>query len=793
MNARDDDNRTPLHWAVRQGTPEVVALLLAAGAEVDARDEDGATPLLGPGRWEYSGDRAVPEPAAVDLLLDAGADANARDRSGRTVLHTAVSEPDAPNALPSAGRLLESGADPNARDDQGRTPLHLAVAGDNEALVNTLLQAGADVHARAGGGASALHAAAGASADPAVLAALLEAGVDVGARDSRGATALHKAARSGKSTAVVEFLLEAGAEVAELDSAGETALHHAASADNTATVAALLAAGADVHARNRNGETALHKGASWPSVHAGSIATILVHGGADINALDDAGRTPLQLAFRHNNWWARYELQELGAEPEAQDIPERNAGPGICELLDRDFVNAATAESLKECIESGADVNSRDRTGQTPLHRVAGGWGDPVELVSLLVGAGAIVDARDEHGRTPLHDALDAENPAVFERLIQLGADPTLPDDSGNVPDPTSCRRWNTRIFFGIAQADVVAHCIRRGADVTDAFEERTRTGRAGTTPLHLASMWTRDPAVISVMAGAGADVNARDDRNYAPLHLTARHNANPAIVSALLEAGAEVNAWATGYHVDEGWDYTPLHEATANRNPAVAAVLVEGGAHVNARGWEGWTPLHLAAARACGPVVINMLAGAGADPNLRANKGQTPLHEAARTNDNPEVIAALLKAGADVNVRAGGGRTPLHTAAKEANPAVVAVLLEAGADVNARTRDGNTPLHEAASWASNPAVLELIVKAGADLQARGRWGRTPLHAAGRPAKFSVLLSLGADPTALDDDGRTPSDRVPPEMWDIEGSSSADTRLVQNCRGLTLSRSPGRE
>ena len=312
------------------------------------------------------------------------------------------------------------------------------------------------------------------------------------------------------------------------------------------------------------------------------------------------------MAFRHNNWWVRYELQELGAEPEAQDTPERNAGPGICEVLDWAFVNAATAESLKECIESGANVNARDRTGQTPLHRlvstqgrnpfahtlirtlleagadvnasmesghtplhrVAGVRGGPVELVSLLVGAGAIVDARDEHGRTPLHDALDAENPAVFDRLVQLGADPTLPDDSGNVPDPTSCRRWNTRIVFGIAQADVVAHCIRQGADVTDAFEERTRTGRAGTTPLHLASMWTRDPTVISVMAGAGADVNARDDRNYAPLHLAARHNANPAIVSALLDGGAEANAWATGYHVDEGWTTPRCMRRRRTRTP---------------------------------------------------------------------------------------------------------------------------------------------------------------------------------------------------------------------------------
>lgn len=290
------------------------------------------------------------------------------------------------------------------------------------------------------------------------------------------------------------------------------------------------------------------------------------------------------------------------------------------------------------------------------------------------------------------------------------------------------------------------------------------------------------DADAVRFCLRAGADINAHDDRTRSPLHVAARYNADPAIVAALLEAGADVGAWRTGYHVDEGWDYTPLHDATENPNPAVAAVLLDAGADANARGWEGRTPLHLAAARACGPVVINMLAGAGADPNLRADEGQTPLHEAARTNDNPEVIAAVLEAGADVNVRAGWGWTPLHTAAQEANPAVVAVLLEAGADVNARASYGNTPLYLAARRNPDPAVLELLVEAGADLQARGRWGQTPLHAATAPAKSSVLLRLGADPHALDDGARTPGDRVSPEMWVTWTVSSADTRLVQNCR-----------
>lgn len=114
--------RTPLHEAVvSNSNPEVVAALIAAGADVHARadldseSEPHATPLY----WAAS---ANPDTRVLELLVQAGADVNERGGSGRTPLHIAALRN--PVAFPM---LLELGADPEAVDRHGRTPMDYAV------------------------------------------------------------------------------------------------------------------------------------------------------------------------------------------------------------------------------------------------------------------------------------------------------------------------------------------------------------------------------------------------------------------------------------------------------------------------------------------------------------------------------------------------------------------------------------------------------------------------------------------------------------------------------------------
>ncbi|MDQ7827350.1 MAG: ankyrin repeat domain-containing protein [Candidatus Eremiobacteraeota bacterium] len=110
---------TFLHFAVRKGKGEIAKLLIAKGADVNARDEKGNTPLF-EACQDLPGETQSKD--LIKLLLDKGADINARNSKGKTLLHNAVlSGNDNEVKL-----LLSLGADGSIKDKSGNTPLRYA-------------------------------------------------------------------------------------------------------------------------------------------------------------------------------------------------------------------------------------------------------------------------------------------------------------------------------------------------------------------------------------------------------------------------------------------------------------------------------------------------------------------------------------------------------------------------------------------------------------------------------------------------------------------------------------------
>ena len=136
VNSKAEDNQTPLHYASWHGHFEVAKLLLANGANINAR-----TKLWNWAPLHYASDKGHLE--MVKFFLENGANPNASSYGADTSLHLASLE----GHFEIAKLLVKYGADVNVKTKRGRTPLHHAVFSERINIVELLLVKGADVNA----------------------------------------------------------------------------------------------------------------------------------------------------------------------------------------------------------------------------------------------------------------------------------------------------------------------------------------------------------------------------------------------------------------------------------------------------------------------------------------------------------------------------------------------------------------------------------------------------------------------------------------------------------------------
>ncbi|MCP4849575.1 MAG: hypothetical protein GY899_16675, partial [Verrucomicrobiaceae bacterium] len=157
INARDQNGSTPLHWAARYGQKQVVELLINKGADVNAKDNSGSTPLDRATQGNHADIAGLLRAqgantgtihvvarngylAGVQAYLDAGVDINARDQNGSTPLHWAALE----GHKEIVELLINKEADVNANDNTGNTPLDLAIRYERLSIADLLRTQGAN-------------------------------------------------------------------------------------------------------------------------------------------------------------------------------------------------------------------------------------------------------------------------------------------------------------------------------------------------------------------------------------------------------------------------------------------------------------------------------------------------------------------------------------------------------------------------------------------------------------------------------------------------------------------------
>jgi cytohesin len=207
-SAGDVFGQTPLHYAAAGGQVEAARLLLANGADVEAKTDLGATPL-DTAEGEQNKDM-------MELLLANHADINGRDHDGfqQSPLFNAVLE----RHREEAEFLIQHHADVNATDYYGRTPLVNAVNNNDKDMVELLLANHADPNAKDKEGTTPLHLAVEVAFyhhDKQIIELLLANHADVNAKGKEGTPlgmAIEYSKHGDEMNDVVDLLRSHGAQ-----------------------------------------------------------------------------------------------------------------------------------------------------------------------------------------------------------------------------------------------------------------------------------------------------------------------------------------------------------------------------------------------------------------------------------------------------------------------------------------------------------------------------------------------------------------------------------------------------
>ncbi|MBD2667221.1 ankyrin repeat domain-containing protein [Richelia sinica FACHB-800] len=285
--------------------------------------------------------------------------------------------------------------------------------------------------------------------------------------------------------------------------------------NNEALAERLIQAGANVNAKDTKGDTPLHYlGASTKN------AQLLLSRGAKVNVRNQNGSTPLHNVFGQK-----------------------------------------TAAVIKLLINQGAEVNARNQEQMTPLHFAANSG--KADITELLIRSGADINARSNQNWTPLH--YGASNLEVAKKLIQAGANLTIQNRDGAV------------IHSNNLEPAVLKLLLDRGVNVN-------LRNRQGQTPLHVHRF---KPALVKLLLARKAQVNLRDAQGRTPLH------------DVSLEVAQQLVAAKAYLNVQDNLGRTPLHQAVLEEQsffaPELVTLFLSKNARVDLKDKQGKTALDLA------------------------------------------------------------------------------------------------------------------------------------------------------------------------------------------------------
>ncbi len=622
------------------------------------------------------------------FLIQKGADVN-KDAQGNTLLYLAVQNKDKEMVL----LLLENGVDVN-KDAQGNTPLHLAVQNSDKEMALLLLENGVDVNVQNRKGKSALHFDFVLKTD--LLDKVLALGGDVNLADIDGNKPYHLAKRFSNPDVLAKLQPE---DISK----------------------AKPCFGADVNEKDQNAQTLLHK------VETVDLALCLVRAGADENAVDLNGQTPLMTQIIQKNWSVvRYLLDIKTTNFNHQD----NLGNTFLHYY------YLAGENVFYSFSKLEQINVQNKEGKTPLHYFVEKNMDDGPFLYEAKKNRSLVDfnVKDNLGRTPLF-YLNRKSPII--RFFDL----TVQDNLGNTALVyiDDSRRFEDLYHAGARFGDVVNLNDKELLDLNEKKKAQLifkiqfllskndlrslKTLIVGMMNSDLKAEYSsllleyasryKQKELYEILKEVDINAKGKEDKTLFQKTLSSQ-NPNIKLIETLLDTGADVN------EQDEMGE-TPLHKALATQNPKeIVSLLIKYGADVNIKDKEGRLPIHKVLSSQMPDIrLLTLLLKNGAGVNEQDEMGETPLHKALATQYPNEIISLLIKHGADVNIKDKEGRLPIHKVLSSQKPDIrlLTLLLENGADVNAKDKNGETPLQKALKLPHSFHFSQVLLKHGAVIE----------------------------------------------------------------------------
>ena len=496
-----------LHRAAMDGDLDSYPKKNRTGKSYDIADSHGKTPLI------FAAANGHVD--VVERLLSLGADINLGDSDGRSPLHHAAAN----GYTQALEALIQAGAHVNQLDEIGRTPLHLAASYGFEDCLQALLTAGAIVNGHDWAFSSTpLHLAArGNYAD--VVAILIQSGADIDAKNEEGRNPLHVASAYGHQE-IMTLLLDAGATVNYLDEIEESPLSSAVFFQHLECIRLLIDRGANINLAGYREYIPLHVAGYLNREHAISM---LVEAGSDLEAKDNDGLTPLDLAFVHSQTNGLYRnseaierLLESGSSVDPMRIPVQDRHAHWPKYTPPHMVKPDGYFLIPLAISDTRPGREQDilNPRRSLLCDVIAKRMNSLLISLLELGIGESVDSK----WFALREAVFESNSEAIRILVDYGADldypgNTLSDDTWHMRyDDNNFRSNMIDIAIRGRQPELVRFLLELGVTPPVSFDELrdfNQTRRASEGVAHpLAGGWDADKdAIVRVFADFGIEI----------------------------------------------------------------------------------------------------------------------------------------------------------------------------------------------------------------------------------------------------------------------------------------------